>query len=325
MDGRGRVGPSRLWKCAVACLLLLTSIVNGYAEIPARYASLIDKMRAMNASAVAALLQSAGYTDVQLGGLHEPEVVAGVPLKTRDPEYPSEKLVGHTCFPVSLNTTTKYMGKVDAETEEVTPESFLQVDEETEAIRSRNALLRAQERLLTGHQSKIRMAASKDDTTNLDCECKPYECHCAKQCFCRLSADPFQGLHFPPEANCPVCPVCVGAGGKGSEKSQEGAKTAIEQDFKCSCNFEGVGGPGLSEGGYMECDCKVADCTCEKECQCRKKGGAKSMMFKEAAGKTVKIDEKDIKKAEKHHEEPRKLPIQSSESVHPDANAVYGR
>ena len=100
MDGRGRVGPSRLWKCAVACLLLLTSIVNGYAEIPARYASLIDKMRAMNASAVAALLQSAGYTDVQLGGLHEPEVVAGVPLKTRDPEYPSGKLVPYMfpCF-----------------------------------------------------------------------------------------------------------------------------------------------------------------------------------------------------------------------------------
>ena len=59
--------------------------------------------------------------------------------------------------------------------------------------------------------------------------------------------------------------------------------------------MDGVGGPGISEGGYMECDCKVADCTCSKECQCRKTGSLPK--FKETAN-SIKVDEKDIKRGE---------------------------
>ena len=134
-------------------------------------------------------------------------------------------------------------------------------------------------------------------STDLDCECKPYECHCNKQCFCRLSTDKFEGTHFPPEANCPVCPICAKPN-KEDPKNGKGPMTNMEQDFKCSCNMDGVGGPGISEGGYMECDCKVADCTCSKECQCKKTGGLPE--FKETAH-SIKVDEKDIKRAEDVH------------------------
>jgi hypothetical protein len=154
-----------------------------------------------------------------------------------------------------------------------------------------------------GVAKKVKKVAKKvanelgGGSTDLDCECKPYECHCNKQCFCRLSTDKFEGTHFPPEANCPVCPICAKPN-KEDPKNGKGPVTNIEQDFKCSCNMDGVGGPGISEGGYMECDCKVADCTCSKECQCRKTGSLPK--FKETAN-SIKVDEKDIKRGEDAH------------------------
>ena len=114
----------------------------------------------------------------------------------------------------------------------------------------------------------------KDRGADLACECQPYECHCRKQCFCRLAADPFRGMHYPPEANCPVCPVCFDspdAGNPGNDATEQAPDdVTVEQDYKCTCSFEGIGGAGISNGGFMECDCKVADCTCDKKCVCRK-------------------------------------------------------
>ena len=124
---------------------------------------------------------------------------------------------------------------------------------------------------------------------DLDCECEPYACSCHKQCFCRLAGDPFKGVHYPPDANCPVCAKCPNSGSDGSDVDEPAAP---KQDFKCSCSFEGIGGAGISNGGYMECDCKVADCSCSKKCACKlKKSGDSSASFRESLPPTLATQE----------------------------------
>ena len=106
-------------------------------------------------------------------------------------------------------------------------------------------------------------------------------CSCHKQCFCRLAGGPFKGIHYPPDANCPVCAKCPNSGSDDGDLNNE--PSVPKQDFKCSCSFEGIGGAGISNGGYMECDCKVADCSCSKKCACKmKKSGGSSTSFKES-------------------------------------------
>ena len=130
--------------------------------------------------------------------------------------------------------------------------------------------------------------------------------------FCRLSVDPFRGTHFPPEANCPICPVCTKPSKNAPQKGKGATKNA-EQDFKCSCNLEGVGGPGISEGGYMECDCKVADCTCEKTCQCKKTGSGFSFKSKkEDDGKNKKKTDPKKKELKTKSKETKKTKTPAS-------------
>lgn len=96
------------------------------------------------------------------------------------------------------------------------------------------------------------------DARLLDCDCETYNCHCRKQCFCKLISKPFSGNPVPPP------PVRTAEDG--------GQSPAVpDHQFKCSCSFDGVGGGGLGKGGSMDCDCKIADCTCEKRCVCRAK------------------------------------------------------
>ena len=98
---------------------------------------------------------------------------------------------------------------------------------------------------------------SDDDRKLLDCDCESYKCHCRKQCFCKLLADGFGGNSVPPPP---------------PKETGEPSKPPVpDHSFKCTCSFDGVGGGGLSNGGSMDCDCKVADCACEKQCVCRAK------------------------------------------------------
>ena len=156
-----------------------------------------------------------------------------------------------------------------------------------------SSLLETEERVAAKAAAKARVRSSAGlgvridaegpaNLKDLDCECEPYACSCHKQCFCRLSGDPFKGTHYPPDANCPVCAKCPGSGSDDGD-GDGGESSTPEQDFKCSCSFEGIGGAGISNGGYMECDCKVADCSCSKKCACRlKKDGGSSASFRES-------------------------------------------
>ena len=72
----------------------------------------------------------------------------------------------------------------------------------------------------------------------------------------------------------------------------------------------------------MECDCKVADCTCEKDCQCAKKGES-SMKFKEMSKEPIHFKEKNENaKPNKGHGGDS-----ATHSLHVEANReeVYGR
>ena len=132
-------------------------------------------------------------------------------------------------------------------------------------------------------QARAKASADANPVKDLDCECEPYECSCHKQCFCRLTGDPFTGTHYPPDANCPVCAKCPVSGSDEGADGDDEAATTQKQNYKCSCSFEGIGGPGISDGGYMECDCKVADCSCSKKCACKlKKKADSSVSFREA-------------------------------------------
>jgi hypothetical protein len=247
-------------------------------------------------------------------------------VTTEEEDFPHEFTFGHSCQSVDLKMTTKHMQDKGATvvvvnnddgSENINPNSVLLETNEKVVLNKRvlrkvnsqaqgklngkmGEIMQLSNSLSSGAQINLEkgMQGNAKSSTDLDCECKPYECHCHKQCFCRLSTDPFSGTHFPPEANCPVCPVCS-TPGKDAPQKGKGKTKNIEQDFKCTCNMDGVGGPGISEGGYMECDCKIADCTCSKECQCKKQGSL--FDFKEKDGKTIKIDEKTIKHGEDVH------------------------
>lgn len=126
--------------------------------------------------------------------------------------------------------------------------------------------------LEVGAQAGAQAGAGGDN--NLHCSCEEYACHCQKECFCRFASDPFNGIQYPPEANCPVCKYCGPnqGGGEDDEKAHKKnapSKTPLkDHDFKCTCALEGIGGPGISDGGSMTCDCRLADCTCDKKCSC---------------------------------------------------------
>ena len=250
-----------------------------------------------------------------------------------DEEFPNQFTFGHSCHTVDLKMTTQHMQDKGAKiitTDDADLNGVDDKENDNTVLLETNEKIVLNKKLLRkmNNQAQGKLNAKMDEimqlssslsagaqtnletqnrvsggpgSTDLDCECRPYECHCHKQCFCRLSVDPFAGTHFPPEANCPICPVCTKPSKNAPQKGKGATKNA-EQDFKCSCNLEGVGGPGISEGGYMECDCKVADCTCEKTCQCKKTGSGFSFKSKkDDDGKTIKINEKDIKHGEEVH------------------------
>ena len=74
-------------------------------------------------------------------------------------------------------------------------------------------------------------------------------------------------------------------------------------DYKCSCSFGGIGGAGISNGGFMNCDCRVADCSCSKQCACTSKKSASSTQgFKEVehiVQKPVAVTPVDVKEESK--------------------------
>ena len=313
-------------RSVLVVLLVLSIFVFAPFRVSAEL-KLADKLEKLNSFDLQILLENAGYRHVNLGERKE-----GTAQETAEPKraspgskkareslsFPTENHVGHSCFPVDMNMRTMLMQNKSIVTIEdvVRPLSFVETDSGVT-----NGRLRNQKTMLKAQSGgKVRSSAAKDlDNPDLDCECKPYTCHCLKQCFCRLSADPFQGTHFPPEANCPICPVCSGAPKK--KPDQEEKTRNIEQDFKCSCGYEGVGGPGISEGGYMECDCKVADCTCEKDCQCTKKRGS-GMKFKETSSGPLHFKEKQSGvKPRKNHG-----PDNATHSLPAEANRdeIYG-
>ena len=206
------------------------------------------------------VLRVAGYPQATATLHHQPGQLPQPQLPPQQ-DAPS-RIVGHSCHNASVQTATQY---VDGGVVRTLGQK---------ALAASRSFLEQQETRQTASTFKNLASAAKnaDRTADLVCECEPYECHCQKQCFCRMTEDPFKGLHYPPEANCPVCPVC-------SDMKTPGAKSDSDvfpvpppkQDYKCSCSFEGIGGAGLSNGGFMECDCKVADCTCAKKCACRKR------------------------------------------------------
>ena len=209
------------------------------------------------------LLQDVGYTQVRLGSYID-----------------DANLISHSCAKATLRTTTTddddddnndALGtnaslSVPHSSPDASPDtSFLEIDQILE---------------------------EEGPMDNLDCDCQPYSCTCQKQCFCRLSADPFIGTHYPPNANCPVCPSCHDTAPDNDEDQDKDDEVA-KPDYKCSCSFEGVGGAGISNGGYMNCDCRVADCSCSKQCACTsKKKKTPTMRFHEVKeASVVKVPE----------------------------------
>ena len=110
-------------------------------------------------------------------------------------------------------------------------------------------------------KSETIMGTTTDSTTGateskmLNCDCEEYACHCRKQCFCKLTDQQYSGDHVLKK--------------KKTAKDLDAKGGLIDHQFKCSCSFDGVGGFGLVAGGTMDCDCKVADCACEKRCACK--------------------------------------------------------
>jgi len=87
----------------------------------------------------------------------------------------------------------------------------------------------------------------------LDCECDTYKCQCRKMCFCQLQEAQFGGNVVPSPSE---------------DQDPEGANI-VDSQFKCTCDFESAPGTGALAGGTMDCDCKIADCACEKQCKCK--------------------------------------------------------
>ncbi len=118
-----------------------------------------------------------------------------------------------------------------------------------DAPHSGNAAIFLQE-----YQAKTGSMTEVEDNPNLECQCEEYACHCRKQCFCRL----FDGTY----------------NGDKILKSNQAPQTipnSPDHQFKCACSFDGTGGVGMINGGTMDCDCKIADCSCEKKCACKSK------------------------------------------------------
>ena len=89
----------------------------------------------------------------------------------------------------------------------------------------------------------------------LDCECDTYKCQCRKMCFCQLQEAQFGGNIVPAPSE---------------DQAPDGANI-VDSQFKCTCDFESAPGTGALAGGTIDCDCKIADCACEKQCKCKMK------------------------------------------------------
>ena len=89
----------------------------------------------------------------------------------------------------------------------------------------------------------------------LDCQCDSYKCQCRKQCFCQLQEAQYGGNIVPAESD--------------SDASDPKGSGIVDSEFKCTCAFESAPGSGALAGGTMDCDCKIADCACEKQCDCK--------------------------------------------------------
>lgn len=95
-----------------------------------------------------------------------------------------------------------------------------------------------------------------DIDANLECECDTYKCQCRKMCFCQLQEAQYGGNVVPAMSK------------DGDEPKGSGI---VDSQFKCTCAFESAPGTGALAGGTMDCDCKIADCACEKQCKCKMK------------------------------------------------------
>ena len=199
-----------------------------------------------------------------------PEVRLGSRFNERfnDPN----NIITHSCHSLTVSTTTPSLSSATTSEITTTEQSFLEVEE------------------------------SSGPLDDLDCDCQPYSCTCRKQCFCRLSADPFSGIHYPPNANCPQCPSCDNHNDDDDDGNGD-TKGMSKPDYKCSCSFGGIGGAGISNGGFMNCDCRVADCSCSKQCACTSKKSASSTQgFKEVehiVQKPVAVTPVDVKEESK--------------------------
>jgi len=100
-------------------------------------------------------------------------------------------------------------------------------------------------------------AAPTPDLSKLDCECEEYNCQCRKMCFCQLQEAAFGGNIVPSQNK--------------ADATSPSASNIVDNQFKCTCAFETSPGTGALSGGSMDCDCKIADCACEKQCKCKHK------------------------------------------------------
>ena len=217
------------------------------------------------------LFHTSGYHDIHLGThLHDSGMVA------------------HQCHQVSIDATTRSTATASSTASSTTTSPATPTPTTTDVTS------------LTFLEVEEQATTSSSPLNDLDCDCQPYSCTCRKQCFCRLSADPFNGLHYPPNANCPQCPTCDAKKKENDDDDDDddGAKGATKPDYKCSCSFDGIGGAGISDGGFMNCDCRVADCSCSKQCSCTSKkkgtsGGGSSPSFKEVSSSvaTAEVEE----------------------------------
>jgi hypothetical protein len=115
-----------------------------------------------------------------------------------------------------------------------------------------------------------------DEETEMDCSCDTYECQCMKNCFCRIGEEEFGGTTVPRLKVVEESEEGESKGGddddKGSDDPRE--RGLPENQFMCKCSMEAVAAGALMTSNTMDCDCKVADCACQKKCLCRPKKGS---------------------------------------------------
>ena len=219
---------------------------------------LLFALHLSNASPLFELLQH--HTTEQLEELFQKSGYADANFGTRSDD---PNILTHSCHDLSITSNDRTTSTPPATANAPISTTFLEVEtDETGAL------------------------------NDLDCDCQPYSCTCRKQCFCRLSADPFNGLHYPPNANCPQCPSCDDHK-EDDDDDDDDHKGVSKPDYKCSCSFDGIGGAGISNGGFMNCDCRVADCSCSKQCACTSKKKT-AQGFKEVEESVVlEVDKND--------------------------------